>query len=171
LNYHYQQGEERELMGVTFDYPEGKVVGMQLLAHGPYRVWKNRLKGVGFDSWPKKYNNGITGERWEYPEFKGYYANFYGARMQSREDPFTILCGSENLFLHMLNPATPQHASRTQSVAPFPASAGISFLHGIPDIGTQNQKPEDLGPQSQKNLNTANGHVAYRQAELFFDFR
>ncbi len=28
---------------------------------------------------------------------------------------------------------------------------GIAFLHGIPAIGTKFQKPEALGPESQKN--------------------
>ncbi|UOQ69108.1 glycoside hydrolase family 2 protein [Hymenobacter volaticus] len=171
LRYQYQQGGPRELLGITFAYPEAQVTGMQLLADGPYRVWKNRLKGTTLNSWDKAYNNTVTGETWVYPEFKGYYANFYGARVRTREADFTVLSGSENLYLHMLNPAVPKFATQTNSVAPFPAAGGISFLHGISAIGTKGQKAVDLGPMSQLNLTTANGHTDSQQGVLYFDFR
>ncbi len=32
-------------LGFTFSYPERAVKGMQWLGHGPYRVWKNRIRG------------------------------------------------------------------------------------------------------------------------------
>jgi hypothetical protein len=171
LRYQYQQGGPRELLGITFNYPETQVTGMQLLADGPYRVYKNRLKGTAFGSWSKTYNNTVTGETWQYPEFKGYYANFYGARVHTREADFTVLSGSENLYLHMLNPAVPKSAARTNSVAQFPATGGISFLHGISAIGTKSQKADDLGPDSQLNTTNANGHTDTQQGVLYFDFR
>ncbi|MBC8082042.1 MAG: glycoside hydrolase family 2 [Hymenobacter sp.] len=171
LRYQYQQGGPRALLGITFDYPEAQVTGMQLLADGPYRVWKNRLKGTTLGSWNKAYNNTVTGETWLYPEFKGYYANFYGVRVRTREADFTVLSGSEDLYLHMLNPAVPKFATRTNSTALFPVAGGISFLHGISAIGTKSQKAEDLGPQSQKNLTNANGHTDSQQGVLYFDFR
>jgi hypothetical protein len=171
LRYQYQQGGPRELLGITFAYPEAQVTGMQLLADGPYRVYKNRLKGTTFGSWNKTYNNTVTGETWLYPEFKGYYANFYGARVHTHEADFTVLSGSENIYLHMLNPQVPKFAARTNSLAPFPASGGISFLHGISAIGTKSQKADDLGPESQKNSTIANGHTDSQQGVLYFDFR
>jgi hypothetical protein len=171
LRYQYQQGGPRDMLGVTFNYPEDQVTGMQLLADGPYRVWKNRLKGTTLNSWNKTYNNTVTGETWVYPEFKGYYANFYGARVRTREADFTVLSGSDNIYLHMLNPAVPKSAARTNSVAPFPAAGGISFLHGISAIGTKSQKPVDLGPMSQQNITNANGHTDFQQGVLYFDFR
>ncbi|MGY3091315.1 hypothetical protein ACVWYF_004381 [Hymenobacter sp. UYAg731] len=171
LRYQYQQGGAHELLGVTFTYPEAQVTGMQLLANGPYRVWKSRLKGTTLNSWNKTYNNTVTGETWLYPEFKGYYANFYGARLHTREADFTVLSGSENLFLHMLNPAVPNGAARTNSTAAFPVAGGISFLHGISAIGTKTQKAETLGPQSQLNIVTANGHTDDQRGILYFDFR
>jgi hypothetical protein len=171
LRYQYQQGGPRELLGVTFTYPEAQVTGAQLLADGPYHVWKNRLKGTTLNSWNKTYNNTVTGETWLYPEFKGYYANFYGVRLRTREADFTVLTGSENLFLHLFNPAVPKFAARTNSTAAFPAAGGLSFLHGISAIGTKSQKAETLGPQSQPNLTTANGHTDNHQGVLYFDFR
>ncbi len=55
-------------MGITFQYPEEKITGMKWLGRGPYRVWKNRLKGMQFGVWEKAYNNTVTGESWNYPE-------------------------------------------------------------------------------------------------------
>ncbi|MBC7922953.1 MAG: glycoside hydrolase family 2 [Ferruginibacter sp.] len=170
LAYQYRPESNSPMPGITFDYPENQVTGMTLLGNGPYRVWKNRLKGGTMDLWFKTYNDAVTGERWDYPEFKGYYANFYGARIQTKEGHFTVLSGSEDLFLRMFTPTSPAKAPNPNTVPPFPPG-GISFLHGIPAIGTKFQKPEDLGPQSQKNMASANGGTDTQQGVLYFDFR
>jgi hypothetical protein len=171
LQYEYRPDNHSPLFGITFNYPEKNVKGMQLIADGPYRVYKNRLKGVTLNSWAKTYNDAITGEVWEYPEFKGYYNNFYGAKIHTTEGEFKVLSATENLFLHMLNPAEAKFVAKTNSTVAYPASAGISFLHGIPAIGTKSQKPEDLGPQSQSNNTFANGGVDTMRGILYFDFR
>ncbi|GAB3641178.1 glycoside hydrolase family 2 protein [Spirosoma arcticum] len=170
LAYRYRPGVALEMPGVTFDYPEKAVTGMYLLGNGPYRVWRNRLKGGTLGGWNKPYNDAITGERWDYPEFKGYYANFYGARVQTTEGAFTMLSASDDLFLRMLTPARPKAAPNDNTVPVFPAG-GISFLHDIPAIGTKFQKAEGLGPQSQKALTGANGGQDTFQGVLYFDFR
>ncbi|UOQ50698.1 hypothetical protein [Hymenobacter cellulosivorans] len=51
------------------------------MAVEPRHVWKDRLKGTSLGVWTKAYNTS-TGETEgtrgpEYPEFKGYYSNFY----------------------------------------------------------------------------------------------
>ena len=84
---------------------------------------------------------------------------------------FTVLSGSKNLFLHILNPAMPKFAAGTNSVAVYPAAGGISFLHGISAVRTKSQKAETLGPQSQLNITTANGRIDNQQGVLYFDFR
>lgn len=170
LSYRYRPGGTLEMPGVTFDYPENKITSMYLLGNGPYRVWRNRRKGGTFDGWNKPYNDGITGENWIYPEFKGYYANFYGTRVQANEGGFTILSASEELFLRVLTPSRPKAAPNANTVPVFPAG-GLSFLHDIPAIGTKFQQPEGLGPQSQKALTTANGGSDTFQGLLYFDFR
>ncbi|WP_460906940.1 glycoside hydrolase family 2 protein [Spirosoma areae] len=175
LTYRYRPGGNGapsglETPGVTFDYPEKNVTGMYLLGNGPYRVWRNRLKGGTFGGWNKPYNDAITGERWEYPEFKGYYANFYGARIQTNEGGFSILSSSEDLFLRVFTPARPKAAPNDNTVPVFPAG-GLSFLHDIPAIGTKFQKPAGLGPQSQPALTGANGGSDTFQGVLYFDFR
>ncbi|MGB4400331.1 MAG: glycoside hydrolase family 2 TIM barrel-domain containing protein [Daejeonella sp.] len=169
LKYQYRPENNQEMLGITFNYPEENVRGMQLIGNGPYRVYKNRMKGVTFNLWDKTYNNAVTGETWDYPEFKGYYSNFYGTRIQTKEGDFTVLSASENIFLHMLNPAIPKGLGRAYSMANYPTN-GISFMHGISSIGTKSQKKEDLGPQSQNNLTFANGGLDTQSAVLYFNF-
>lgn len=171
LRYQYRPETGQDLLGVNFSYPEAQVSGVQLLANGPYRVYKNRMKGGTLDQWQKTYNDAVTGERWEYPEFKGYYSQFYGGTLQTKEGTIRLYTSTSNLFLHLLNPAVPKAAARTQSVAAYPASGGLSFLHGIPAVGTKTQKTEDLGPQSQKNLTFANDGLDTFSGVLYFDFR
>ncbi|MFC4144624.1 glycoside hydrolase family 2 TIM barrel-domain containing protein [Pedobacter mendelii] len=170
LKYQYRANIGQEILGVSFNYPEEKINGMQLIGNGPYRVYKNRLKGGTLNLWDKKYNNAVTGETWDYPEFKGYYSNFYGARISTAEGNFVVLSSTDNLFMHMLNPAIPKGLGKANSFAGYPTN-GISFLHGIPAIGTKSQKKEDLGPQSQPNLTFANGGLDTQSAVLYFDFR
>ncbi len=72
---HFSQTGGVDFMGIGFNYPEEKITGMKWLGRGPYRVWKNRMKGQQFGVWHKDYNNTVTGASWQYPEFKGYHAD------------------------------------------------------------------------------------------------
>ncbi len=155
LDYEYSPSGEFDYAGITFSYPEELVTGATLMANGPYHVWKNRLKGTRFGVYKKKYNNTITGESWNYPEFKGYYSNFYGVQVQTRELPITILSATDNLFLHLFTPGTAKYSTRSTGVRgevnpPFP-EGNISILNGISPIGTKFTRADAEGPQSQKN--------------------
>ncbi|HYO23301.1 MAG TPA: glycoside hydrolase family 2 TIM barrel-domain containing protein [Flavisolibacter sp.] len=171
LRFQYRPEANEEMLGVSFNYPEDAVQGIQLIADGPYHVYKNRMKGTTFNSWSKTYNNTVTGESWNYPEFKGYYSNFYAGKLQTKEGPFSVYTETENLFLHLLNPAVPKGLGRASSMAAYPKAGGISFMHGITAIGTKSQKREDLGPQSQNNVTFANGNHDMQVGVLYFDFR
>jgi len=155
LDYEYAPSGDLDYAGITFSYPEELVTGAKLLANGPYHVWKNRLKGTQFGLFEKQYNNTITGESWDYPEFKGYYSNFYGVQIQTRELPVTILSATSDLFLHLFTPGAAKFSTRSTGVRgevnpPFP-EGNISFLHGISPIGTKFTRADAEGPQSQKN--------------------
>lgn len=150
LEYQLHPVGKVENAGITFSYPENLVTGATLMANGPYHVWKNRLKGTTLGVYNKKYNNTVTGETWIYPEFKGYYANFYAIQVQTKELPFTIVSASNDLFLHLF---TPQNAKFLKgSVNPTFPVGNISILNGINAIGTKFSKPEDEGPAGQKNI-------------------
>jgi hypothetical protein len=155
LDYEYTPKGSMDFSGITFSYPENLVTGAALMANGPYHVWKNRLKGTQFGIYNKKYNNTVTGQSWDYPEFKGYYSNFYALEIQTKELPITIVSGTSDLFLHLFTPEAAKYSGTRgvsgQVAPPFPAG-NISFLHGISAIGTKFSKPEAEGPQGQKNV-------------------
>jgi hypothetical protein len=162
-------GEEPTFMGINFSYPEQKVKGIRWMGEGPYRVWKNRIKGTTLGVWDKAYNNTVTGESQKliYPEFKGYYSNFYWLRMETTEQPFTIVCDNEDVFLRLF---TPQPPKETFNVAPAFPGGDISFMHGITPIGTKGQKPENLGPMGKKNMYFDYWRGRPKEMTLWFDF-
>jgi hypothetical protein len=153
LEYGYALIGSVDYAGITFTYPENLVTGATLMADGPYRVWKNRLKGTQFGVFDKKYNNTVTGQSWEYPEFKGYYSSFYAVEIQTKELPFTIVSATDDLFLHLFTPATATNLTGVQGglTPPFP-SGNISVLHGISPIGTKFSHADEEGPQGKRNL-------------------
>lgn len=169
LDYGYSLYGEMDYAGINFCYPEEKVTGMKWLGRGPYRVWKDRLKGVPFGLYHKDYNNTVTGESWVYPEFKGYHSNFYWVTVENTEVPFTVVSGSYDIFLRMFTPQRPKILTRENVFPAFP-KGDISFLHGISPIGTKTQPPNELGPQGHKNmLYSMKGDIL--RMKLYFDFR
>ena len=118
-------------LGITFSYPESCVTGMRWLGGGPYRVWKNRLRGANMGVWEKAYNNTITGESFEnliYPEFKGYHSNLYWATIQNKEQDFTVYSMSDGVYLRMLTPEEPKNRQGSTLTMPAFPAGDISFL-------------------------------------------
>lgn len=146
----YKSANPNKFMGISFDYPEDQVSGIRWMGYGPYRVWKNRMKGNTLNVWEKAYNNTVTGESWEYPEFKGYHHSFNWVTIQSKEQDFTVVCPGEDVFLRLFTPGSPKGAYNDNTSPEFPAG-NISFLHAINPIGTKFSKPETMGPMSQPN--------------------
>ena len=167
LEYSYAQRGPADFLGITFNYPEEKIKGMKWMGRGPYRVWKNRLKGQQFGVWQKVYNNSVTGENWIYPEFKGWHAGLYWVRLENQESDFTVYTDHPNIFLQMLKPQKPKAALNENTSPPFPEGS-IGFMNAISAIGTKFQAAELLGPQSQKNMQM---NYAPITGALYFDFR
>ena len=169
LDYEYRPNGLLDFAGITFSYPENLVAGATLLANGPYHVWKNRLKGTQFGLFNKPYNNTITGQTWEYPEFKGYYSNFYAVEVRTRELPITVVTATSGLFLHMFTPEPAIYSMGVRGTMnpPFP-SGNISFLNGISGIGTKFSTAEEEGPQGRKNIFDSNNEPM--KGTLYFRF-
>lgn len=166
LDYQFAQPGDADYAGITFNYPEEKITGMKWLGRGPYRVWKNRLAGQQLGVWHNDYNNTITGETWNYPEFKGYHAAVSWVVIENKESPFTVYAPQKDMYLQMLHPAREKAALDNNNVEPpFPAGS-IGFLHAISPIGTKFQAAKLMGPQSQPN------HLNNEPASgtLWFDF-
>jgi len=155
LDYDYMPDGPLDYAGISFSYPESMVKGVSLLADGPYHVWKNRLKGVTFGLWEKKYNNTITGQTWDYPEFKGYYSDFYAVKIKTSEMPIIVISGTADLFLRLYTPGAAKYSTGNGvggSVNPPFPPGNISFLNAISPIGTKFSFPEQEGPQGEKKV-------------------
>lgn len=173
-------------IGLSFNYPEQVFTtpGSEVtyLGDGPYRVWRNRLKGPQFGVWTKEYNNTATGqynstEPPVYPEFKGYHAN---VRWMQFPD-FKVTSLTDGLYVRLFTPreavdqtpgemGTGVEPTRRQesSMIPFP-KGDISFLLSIPPM--RSYKPlEQLGPSAQPdNIRIKPGDDGFR-ISLVFDF-
>jgi hypothetical protein len=161
--YKYSATGTNDYFGVVFDYPEQLVKRKRWLGDGPYRVWKNRLRGVTFGVWENEYNNTITGYRdWVYPEFKGCFSNVRWMQFETAEGPITVI-PSGVPFVQVLTPeqAPDNLIGKTKVNLP---DAGLAFLHAIPPIGTKFKDARMSGPQSQPNV----GQGSYSGAVSFY---
>jgi hypothetical protein len=137
--------------GINFSFPESQIRSVDYIGDGPYRVWKNRMKGNRFGAWNKQYNNTETGEApWKYPEFKGYHSNFYKGTFHTDQNQFTVVTETEDVFLRLFTPAW--KTDQWHNYEPIFPSGDISFMQGISSIGTKTQRNETTGPMGSKNI-------------------
>jgi hypothetical protein len=167
-NYTYDAAGTNDFLGVTFDYPEQNVRHKRWLGDGPYRVWKNRLRGVSLNVWDNDYNNTITGYKdWIYPEFKGIFSNVRWLQLDTTEGPITVINNSSVPFMQVLTPEFPPMNLVGKAFAPMP-KCGLGFLDAIPPIGSKFKAPSAMGPQSQLNVasGTYSGSVSFYFGKL-----
>lgn len=172
----FVDAEGAKNLGLTFSYPETQAKGMKWLGRGPYRVWKNRVKGTQFGIHHKAYNNTITGEYGEnaepivYPEFKGYHAEVYWACIESPESPFKLYSATDGMYLHLFTPREPLHIGAKDNTMEKWPEGDISFLLEIPAM--RSYKPlEQMGPRSQpSNVRIKKGDEGFC-IDVLFDFK
>lgn len=169
IDYSFDVAGYHDHIGITFDYPEDKVKHIKWLGNGPYRVWKNRLKGVSFNIWEKEYNNTVTGESWEYPEFKGFHSNLYAADLTTDEGIIRIVAASEDLFLHLFTPDDPVMRNNDNTLGKFP-DGQLSILNAISPVGTKFKQAKELGPQSQQNYFLSSGHAEPLRGKVYLKY-
>ncbi|MFD1771986.1 glycoside hydrolase family 2 protein [Sphingobacterium suaedae] len=159
-------------VGVNFDLPESEMKSVEYMGMGPYRVWKNRMKGNQFGVWNKPYNDAATGEiPFTYPEFKGYHANMYWATFQLKTQSFKVFTDREDVFLRLYTPKEQQDTDWKNMEPTFP-KGDISFMNGISAIGTKTQKPETTGPMGMKHVyyDFEKEPIRALHMVLYFDF-
>lgn len=152
MSYEYTLKGAYHFSGLSFDYPEGLVLGAKWLGKGPYRVWKNRMQGVTDNVWENLHNDTQTGNApWLYPEFKGYYADIVWMELKTMEGKLIIASPDDKLFIRLfdfyaINGATPH---------PILPKGNISFLDAIPPVGSKmgvsDNEVRGLGPSSELN--------------------
>jgi len=150
LEYEYALKGDYHFAGITFDYPEDFILSAKWLGQGPYRVWKNRMKGGVLNVWENAYNNTQTGySPWIYPEFKGYFADVAWMEFNTVEGKFIMASKEDNLFVRLFD------FYSLPGVHPHPGlpAGDISFLDLIPATGSKmstsiNARPHTFGPES-----------------------
>jgi hypothetical protein len=169
FDYSFDVGGLHDHIGVTFDFPEDKVKSFRWLGNGPYRVWKNRMKGVKFGLWEKEYNNTVTGESWDYPEFKGFHSNLYAADLTTSEGVLKIVAVSDDLFLHLFTPDKPVLRNNDNTLGVFP-DGQLSILNAISPVGTKFHDAKMMGPQSQPNNYVSSSHANPLSGKFYIKF-
>ncbi|MFD2201069.1 glycoside hydrolase family 2 protein [Shivajiella indica] len=165
-------GQEIDYLGLSFSYPEEKMKGVTWIGNGPYRVWKNRLKGAEFGLWQKDYNNTMTGYSYDnliYPEFKGYHANLFAMQLVTEEGTIQIYSETPGIFFKLYNPENPPHA--TAGVTPNMPKGDVSFLHQITPIGNKFSGPETMGPSGNKIRAISHSGDQPIGIKLWFEFK
>ncbi|NII25268.1 glycoside hydrolase family 2 protein [Pseudoflavitalea sp. X16] len=151
LDYEYSLQGSYALAGISFSYPENFVLSAKWLGKGPYRVWKNRLQGVTNNVWENMYNNTQTGSYpWNFPEFKGYFADITWMELNTVEGKFLVASKDTGLYVRLFN------FYGLSGIQPHPAlpAGDISFLDAIPPIGTKlalniSTNTTNLGPAGE----------------------
>ena len=141
-----------DLMGISFDYPEQMVKSKQWVGKGPYRVWQNRMEGPQYGLWQNNYNDPIPGETFEYPEFKGYFANVSWMQLQTTEGKFGIELISGKVGVY-----TPRDG-RDHILYTLPET-GISILKTIPAVRNKVNTTDLNGPSAQPYWSKGQGSI------------
>lgn len=163
------------MQGITFDYPEDKIHSVKRLSDGPFRVWRNRMKGTTLGIWEDEYNNTITADPasgYDYPEFKGFYSSLYWTRLKNKDQSsVTVYCHTPYTSLRLFTPETAESVREGWGTDAMEYYEGdLSFLNAILPIGTMFKKVEDLGPQSQPETVYGWDSEPYSMS-LTFDFK
>ena len=162
LDYAFRYEGEVDYLGISFRYPESRMTGMRWLGKGPYRVWKNRLKGAAMGVWQNRYNSFAPATAWDYPGFPGYYGDFSWVVFETADGPLTVVTDRDSLFFRVYRQPEGYEPRHAKMIWP---AGDISFLHAIPPIGTKFLDPGRLGPQGEKTK--ASGLY---EGRLFFYF-
>ena len=152
-----------DLLGITFDYPESKVKSKQWVGRGLYRVWQNRLQGPQYGFWQTDYNDPIPGETWEYPEFKGYFADVAWMQFFTTEGSFGIdgVWGFDEESSNNANYVgvyTPRDG-RDHILYTLPET-GISILKAIPAVRNKVNTTDLNGPSAQPYWSKGKGNIS-----------
>ena len=142
-----------DLMGICFDYPESQVKSKQWVGSGPYRVWQNRLQGPQYGYWQTAYNDPIPGETFEYPEFKGYFADVTWMQLETTEGKIGILLPSDYVGVY-----TPRDG-RDHILYTLPQT-GIAILKAIPAVRNKVNTTDLNGPSAQPYWSKGKGSMS-----------
>lgn len=156
LDCRYNFGGVVDMMGMAFDYPEAKVKSKAWVGNGPYRVWQNREHGPQYGYWHNDYNDPIPGESWDYPEFKGYFANVEWMQLTTQEGKigFSELSDDEHMGVY-----TPRDG-RDELLYTLPQT-GLAVFNVIPAVRNKVNTTDLNGPSAQPKWVNGKGNVTF----------
>ena len=140
-----------DMMGICFDYPEDKVTRKHWVGRGPYRVWQNRMEGPQYGYWQTDYNDPIPGESWEYPEFKGYFADVKWMQIETTEGKIgiepTLPRSGDACYIGVFTPRD----GRDHILYDLPET-GLALLEVIPAVRNKVNTTDLNGPSAQPHF-------------------
>ena len=148
LEYTVDPAMQPGIVGVAFDYPEEKMLKKTWLGDGPYRVWRNRRKGVSLGVWETE-AKGTT----VYPEFDGYFSGVRWLRLTTTEGAVTLVIPDENKFVRVGTPKSPGWKLMAKMAVTYPPG-NLAVLGDIPPIGNKFHTGGQTGPQAATPLVT-----------------
>jgi hypothetical protein len=152
LEYSVDPAAQTNVVGVAFDYPEEKMVKKSWFGDGPYRVWRNRLKGTTLGVWETDYNTTVAGYKdWVFPEFAGYFARVRWMKLTTTEGALTLMIPDENTFVRVGTPKMPPANLAMRALLTFPPG-NLAILRDIPAMGSKFQAASGSGPQATTPL-------------------
>lgn len=153
LEYAFHAPGSVDLLGIDFGYPEEKMKSKSWVGGGPYRVWRNRMRGTQLDWWDTDYNDPKPGESWTYPEFKGWFSDWRWMAFTTTEGKFAFLNDSGQPFVGVYSPRDGDN----NPVLVLPRT-GLGVYQVIPAIGSKTARPDHTGPQGQPQNVTGDAH-------------
>jgi hypothetical protein len=152
LEYAVDPAAQSNVVGVAFNYPEENMLKKTWLGDGPYRVWRNRLKGATLGVWETSYNTTVAGYKdWVFPEFAGYFANVRWLRLTTTEGLLTLMIPDEHTFVRVGTPKMPPPNLAMRTAMTFPPG-NLAVLRDIPPMGSKFQPASNSGPQATTPL-------------------
>lgn len=154
MDYEYHVDGKQLFTGVSFDFPESDIISTKWLGDGSRHVWKNRLQGGIIDVYQRMYNNVLPGDNnWQYPQFKGYYADVSWMEFNTVYGKFTVVAQEDDLFVRLFD----FYGISGPTNYPKLPVGNISFLDGIPPVGTKlamgiSNDTWNLGPAGELNV-------------------
>jgi hypothetical protein len=154
LDYSVDPNVQTNVVGIAFDYPEEKMLRKTWLGDGPYRVWRNRLKGQTLGVWETAYNTTATGYTdWIYPEFAGYFANVRWMKIATTEGTLTLMIPDEKTFVRVGTPQFPPPKVAGKTLVKMPPG-NLAVVRDLPPMGTKFHTAAQIGPQATTPLAT-----------------
>lgn len=158
LEYSVDPQTQTNIVGVAFDYPEEKMLKKTWLGNGPYRVWRNRLKGQTLGVWETAFNTTETGYKdWVYPEFAGYFGDVRWMKLTTTEGALTMSIPDEKTFVRVGTPKFPPATLAGKTVVKMPPG-DLAVVRDIPPMGTKFHTAAQMGPQGATPLVAAPYH-------------